>query len=381
MIVYINNRVRQSQKNRIEKDGSLGSNEELFPGLKKSRDLLRKTSHSKERVSGHVVSSINPQPSSTNRHSKLPQEAVALETEISKDSVQIRQVQPTNPPPTRPKKVPPKGPKNPHPAGPRSFRAPVSPPRVKRFSGSVQWTRDPPQPVRHNSDSLRYEETQSPAHVHGAHPPPYNGTNGVHASSRTWKNLHTDPESQTLRRTYKPLRHDPNHVSSGSSSNTFVANGHATATPRFDNDVPLTSSPLAATDIHGSRQYQTTIPRDASTTHTNSPESNGGIDRAAVYSSVDVRDSSQAIPEGKAGKSNIQDDMFSLRSEVTTSSGRAVSGRSSTNSRVQSTRCYACKDSRISTEQADRAESLETYVSCELCSRKYHTRCARGYEG
>lgn len=81
-----------------------------------------------------------------------------------------------------------------------------------------------------------------------------------------------------------------------------------------------------------------------------------------------------------ANKSNLQDDTHSIRSEGSTSSGKALSGRSSTTSKPQTTRCYACKDSKIVAEQAERAESLENYVSCAVCSRRYHTRCARGYE-
>ena len=81
-----------------------------------------------------------------------------------------------------------------------------------------------------------------------------------------------------------------------------------------------------------------------------------------------------------ANKSTLQDDTRSIRSEGSTSSGRALSGRSSTTSKPQTTRCYACKDSKIVAEQAERAESLESYVSCTVCSRRYHTRCARGYE-
>ena len=80
-----------------------------------------------------------------------------------------------------------------------------------------------------------------------------------------------------------------------------------------------------------------------------------------------------------ANRSDPHDDS-SLRSDGSTSSGRAFSGRSSTTSKPQSSRCYACKDSMVSAEQAERAESLETFVSCERCSRRYHTRCARGYD-
>lgn len=271
------------------------------------------------------------------------------------------------------------------PRGPRSYSTVVSPPLVKRTpylaTPGLRSTGEPQGATYANGEfrNLTWKATSKQT------------TSGDSWASKSIQIGARDGnlEGPKLRETFKPLertRADSRKDKESWSSKEDNVLGHSPL-PHTSLSSPTRAISLNDRESGSSEKY---IPKESIAPGRKADES--GVETSDLPKTTNSLQFPELLGLGHANSVKLsrlplslatskaaQDDVVSLRSDGTTSSGLGLSGRSSTTSRSQTTRCYACKDTKIAAEHADRLENLEKYVECRHCHRRYHTRCARGY--
>ena len=244
-------------------------------------------------------------------------------------------------------------PNGPPPSGPRSQRIAISPPAIRRSSNENDH-------VRRISD-------------HGT---TASFTRQSFPSSVQWRRTDTLPASSRDVELGKELRADDIIFTSGTSGKTAL-DGNLVATP----DVLESTYRSSESDWHATARLSEDALWTAQLDNNESPvhERASKEQPDGFLMHLDVAETSQPerfhrvtspthlIPPQPKQQSSHPDETASVVSDLTMSSGAAVSGRSSMTSGSRTRTCHKCKRA---------AQGVCSLFKCSQCPRRYHTHCA-----